>query len=197
MEEPKRKKTEYRSSQRSKLLIRNALVSLMREKPFDKISITDIVKRADINRGTFYAHYKNQEEVLEKIYFDFATDIHKLFQPNQPILDVLKSPSSFFNSLSKFLLNDYDYYHMLFSVAGRTNIIEINKQKIIKFFSSDEILSHIRDKERFITMLSFLIGGVMELYFDAVQGVSVIKLADIPDFVSPIFMRHLSPFILF
>ena len=36
--EQKRRKAEYRSSIRSKLLIRNALVSLMQEKPFEKTS---------------------------------------------------------------------------------------------------------------------------------------------------------------
>ena len=57
------------------MLIRNALLSLMAEKPFDKITITDIVNRADINRGTFYAHYKNTTEVLEKIQSDAVGEI--------------------------------------------------------------------------------------------------------------------------
>lgn len=65
MEEVKRKKAEYRSSIRSKQMIKDALLSLMIEKPFEKISITDIVRRADINRGTFYAHYSNTDEVLK------------------------------------------------------------------------------------------------------------------------------------
>ena len=67
MEEKKRTKAEYRSSLRSKRLIREALITMMREKPFEKITITDIVKTADINRGTFYAHYKDIGEVLSSI----------------------------------------------------------------------------------------------------------------------------------
>ena len=53
VDEPKRLKAEYRSSIRSKTMIKEALLELMIEKPFDKITITDIVKKADINRGTF------------------------------------------------------------------------------------------------------------------------------------------------
>ena len=67
MEEKKRTKAEYRSSLRSKKLIREAMVRLMREKPFEKITITDIVKEADINRGTFYAHFKDSGDVLNSI----------------------------------------------------------------------------------------------------------------------------------
>ena len=76
--EERRKKAEYRSSIRSKTLIRNALVSLMQEKPFEKITITDIVRRADINRGTFYAHFKDSREVLERIRSDALSEMKDL-----------------------------------------------------------------------------------------------------------------------
>ena len=59
IDDAKRIKAEYRSSIRSKVLIKNALLSLMREKSFDKITVTDIVDRADINRFvTFVAAYR-------------------------------------------------------------------------------------------------------------------------------------------
>lgn len=72
-EKPKRMKAEYRSSIRSKVMIKEALLSLMLEKPFDKITITDIVTRADINRGTFYAHYDNTSDVLKSISTSLLT----------------------------------------------------------------------------------------------------------------------------
>lgn len=46
-------KAEYRSSIRSKQLINAALADLLQEKPLDKITVTDVVRRAGINRGTF------------------------------------------------------------------------------------------------------------------------------------------------
>ena len=49
-------KAEYRSAIRSRKLINEALADLLTEKPLDKITVTDVVSRADINRGTFYAH---------------------------------------------------------------------------------------------------------------------------------------------
>ena len=39
---------------RTKKLLRQALASLMQEKEFQNITVTDVVRRADINRGTFY-----------------------------------------------------------------------------------------------------------------------------------------------
>ena len=61
-------KAEYKSSLRSKKLITDALVALLDEKTLDKITVTDIVKTADINRGTFYAHYDSVSDVVRSIF---------------------------------------------------------------------------------------------------------------------------------
>ena len=50
-------RAEYRSAIRSRRMIREAYTVLLKEKDLSKITVTDIVNRADINRATFYAHY--------------------------------------------------------------------------------------------------------------------------------------------
>ena len=49
------KKAEYRNALRSKALIKDSFVTLMQAKPLEKITVTDVVNKAQINRGTFYA----------------------------------------------------------------------------------------------------------------------------------------------
>ncbi|MCP4368162.1 MAG: TetR family transcriptional regulator, partial [Deltaproteobacteria bacterium] len=53
---------------RSKRLIIEALRELILEKDYKKISVSDIVKRADIGRATFYAHFEDKED-LGKFFF--------------------------------------------------------------------------------------------------------------------------------
>jgi AcrR family transcriptional regulator len=60
-------KAEYRSAIRSRKLIRQAYVELIKEKDINKITVTDIVTKADINRGTFYAHYTGIHAISEQI----------------------------------------------------------------------------------------------------------------------------------
>ena len=55
-----------RRSVKTKKLLKNALIKLMIEKGFDKITIKDITEEADINRGTFYLHYKDKYDLLEQ-----------------------------------------------------------------------------------------------------------------------------------
>jgi AcrR family transcriptional regulator len=50
-------KSTHKNASRSRYLIKQAYGELLNEKDSAKISVTDIVERANISRGTFYAHY--------------------------------------------------------------------------------------------------------------------------------------------
>lgn len=47
--------------------IKTALIDLLQHKPFHKITVTDIVKAAHINRSTYYYHYYEIDEVLDDV----------------------------------------------------------------------------------------------------------------------------------
>jgi AcrR family transcriptional regulator len=51
---------------RTKRVLRDALTALMEEKGFDGITVKDLTERADINRGTFYIHYRDKYDLLEQ-----------------------------------------------------------------------------------------------------------------------------------
>lgn len=52
---------------RTKQLLYQALMSLIEEQGIEHISVTDIANRADVNRGTFYLHYKDVPDMLQRI----------------------------------------------------------------------------------------------------------------------------------
>lgn len=53
---------------RTKAALTAALFELLGEKDFDKISITELTRRADVDRKTFYLHYQTMDEILEEFY---------------------------------------------------------------------------------------------------------------------------------
>jgi AcrR family transcriptional regulator len=42
----------------------DALVALMQEKPFDTITVQDVLERANVSRSTFYSHYSDKDDLL-------------------------------------------------------------------------------------------------------------------------------------
>jgi AcrR family transcriptional regulator len=53
-----------RRSRCSRGLIADALLALMREQRYDRITVQEIIDRADVGRSTFYAQFRNKEDVL-------------------------------------------------------------------------------------------------------------------------------------
>ena len=54
-----------RMVEKSRKAIKDALLELMYEKDFGSITVNELLKRANISRGTFYAHFKNLEDVRQ------------------------------------------------------------------------------------------------------------------------------------
>ena len=65
-----------RRIRKTKQAIVTAFLELLDEKKdIDKISITDITKRADISRSTFYFHYNGTYELVDEICDSFSKEI--------------------------------------------------------------------------------------------------------------------------
>ncbi len=58
-------------------LLKNALVQLMQEQHIAKISIRAICEVADINRSTFYVHYTDQYDLLNKIQQEVLDNLNR------------------------------------------------------------------------------------------------------------------------
>ncbi len=68
------KNTEDRRAKRSRRMLKESLMALMREKNFQEISARDVTERADLNRGTFYLHYPDTQSLLESIIDDVLSE---------------------------------------------------------------------------------------------------------------------------
>ncbi|MDR1575410.1 MAG: TetR family transcriptional regulator [Treponema sp.] len=62
-----------RQVQRTRKWIFEALMILIAEQPYHKITVSDIIKRAGIARQTFYRNYKNKDEVMIQYLKDSFT----------------------------------------------------------------------------------------------------------------------------
>lgn len=64
----------------TKKRIFDAFLQLLNKKPFDKITIKDIVETCDVNRNTFYYYYSDIYDLLEEVFtneFNELLENHK------------------------------------------------------------------------------------------------------------------------
>lgn len=75
---------------RSQEALKTALLTLMSQKPFSLISITEIVELANYNRGTFYSHYQNKEDLLDDIMNKLIDELIKSFRAPYETVDLFR-----------------------------------------------------------------------------------------------------------
>lgn len=121
------KKTDLRVI-KSKTAIKKAFLELIREKGYANITITDIAKRAMINRKTFYMHYESTEEL-------YNTVINELFDVLSPALDNIpylqrKAQRKYIIELLMLFKKHKDIFNTLVNDTTSTAFINKMKQKM-------------------------------------------------------------------
>ena len=60
---------------RTRRALHAALMALILEKRYDKITVQNIIDKADVGRSTFYAHFRDKEDLLVKGLVQFSEDL--------------------------------------------------------------------------------------------------------------------------
>lgn len=61
---------------RTRQLLKEAFIELMQEKAVEKITVHSLAERAMVNRVTFYLHYRDIPDLLEKISKEMIQELH-------------------------------------------------------------------------------------------------------------------------
>lgn len=178
------KKAEYRSAARSRRLIRDAYVNLMQEKPIDKISISDIVREADLNRGTFYAHYSNPMDVLMEIADEILGDVQGFFA-DFSFTDFLKEPMPLLLRVEKLLADNLDFYRRINLNTASIGFTDQIKKILIEYISSNKsVPENLRNNPHFTVALELFAGGLISVYLGFVLGTIRASAREITETIS-------------
>ena len=163
-------KKEYRSAIRSRKFIRQAFMELLKEKPFEKITVTDIVNRADINRSTFYAHYPDVMGLLDEIQEEIISFFEQYLKKAN-FSDLLQNPTYYLRIIIKLASENEELYRLLSNSNVATKQMEKMKKMLV-----DRIISTIELPERYIDSFEFefavrfFLGGFIDVYIQWLKG---------------------------
>jgi AcrR family transcriptional regulator len=103
-----------RRSQRTRRLLSEALIELIREKGYNTITVSDIIDRANVGRSTFYGHYRDKDDLL-------VGELDRLIDVlDRHIPDESREENLFFPSLGLFqhVGEEYELYKALVWGSG-------------------------------------------------------------------------------
>ena len=158
-----KKETDLRVIKTKKLLYQT-LIELMKDKTFEEIKVSDICTTAMINRSTFYAHYEDKYELL----LDFINTLKKEFVEELSKQDNANlTPREYYLKLIELFLehieNKKDIYNAIM-INNRNSIM----MDILLSVVNDDILKNIKENDINPNVPSdiiakFYLGGVINL----------------------------------
>lgn len=116
-----------------------SLKELMEEKPFEKINVGDICEKCDMNRKSFYYHFKDKYDLVNWIFdTEFISVAHT--KNYEDVWDLLIA-------LSNFFYENRNFYRRALCIKGQNSFSDHFKELIlpvisnrIQSFSDEEIL---------------------------------------------------------
>lgn len=156
-------KAEYRSAQRSKQAIADAMILLAEEKPLFKITVTDVVTVAEISRSTFYTHFDGIDDLVARLEEYVVDELRRVLNDmkvnftEEGILNILMGVSDTLEKderLNKVLFNSDDSSIM---AKLRTCFAEY-------MMDIDAIPAVTRASAPFNALVHFFAGGASNLY---------------------------------
>lgn len=124
---------------KTRRLIKAAFLDLVQAKPVQKITVTELAKRAEISKGTFYLHYLDIYNLYNQMVEEAVAKIAGSFDPYP---DLFSAPESFVRT---FLFSQVEPLGLSLSAGERTLLTEKNMQSCSRYpqYFLDAFKEHI------------------------------------------------------
>ena len=158
------KKTDRRVI-KTKHAIFKAFVELLNEKDVNQITITDIAKKANINRKTFYNYYSDAYKVMEEIE-NLTVEAFINNMGTVEFTNMADFLTEIFIKFTEPVNKDLEFFNLLFKTNNRSflivKIVEALKEYVQKRIEESNEL----DIPRFEVVSNFYLSGVLSVYMN-------------------------------
>lgn len=164
MAETEKKKKPQRNALRSQKLIKKAFAKLLHEKELSKITVSDIVKEAEICRGTFYAHFMDINDLFDQMENEIMDYVMK-FIDEMGVVNFLENPRPVLDLVFSAIEKDKDFYKNLLLNKSATIISERMINMLRDKFVDDITARYTsKSKDETKTFLVFVANGIQGLF---------------------------------
>ena len=142
---------------KTKRAIRSAFYELIKEKPLEKITVTEIAARAEINKTTFYAHYETVYDLVDQLEQEAVSEVISQLNTAQALLS---APRAFVKEMYA-LLSKNQLCTQFFSAPAMAQFTAHLRNAILEKVKQDGIDS--TQYENIGAVLVFIFNGIAGL----------------------------------
>lgn len=161
---------EDRRVRKTKKAMFAALAELLAQKPLSNISVREIADMADINRGTFYLHYKDvydMAETLQNEIFQKFNDIVESHEPKKNTDEIFPLLTELFGLLAE----NSELAKVMIGKNGDAVFVDRLKQVIReKCFVNARKTFNIRNDESFDYFYHYIVSGCIGIFSAWLNG---------------------------
>lgn len=172
----------------------DAFLLVLKEKDLDKITVSDVIKRAGIVRSTFYNHYENIPALINAIEDKTLSDIFSLMETFHPEsdYDVCKS---YFLTICEYTRTNPFLASLLSSPRGDT-FLEKTLTMFHRYVSNilQSRTAHTGSSEEFSYMIACAIGSTLGALHKWTAESCRVPSETVADILTRIFMSGMLPF---
>lgn len=133
-----------------------AFKELLKTKPFSKISISDICEQCEMNRKSFYYHYKDKYDLVNWIYYTEFISVAKK-QKYVSGWDLLED-------LCEYFYDNREFYRKTFNVVAQNSFSEYFREVVVMIFT--KIMDTIFDENE---PVDFYVDFYSDAFFCAIK----------------------------
>lgn len=157
--------TKDRRVRRTKTLLVHSLATLMSQKTIKDITVKELCEHADINRGTFYLHYKDIYHMLESVEQELIDQFEELFHLYSPE-NCANFPYPLFYDLFTIIDKNSEFCRSLLGPNGDISFLmkmrELFRHQYIQSWVLEHANSPIPQYEYFSNFIIYGCAGLIE-----------------------------------
>lgn len=173
----------------TKMFLKESLLDLMKEKPIDKITPTELCRRAEINRNTFYKHYYTTRDLLQEIEEEFSAQIVESLGAKLHQNDTLQ----LLQQICQIVLDKKEFCKILLSANGdpafMQDVIMLGKGFILQ---SWEEMGVQLSEEKMEIAFAFIISGSVAIMRTWAAGDMSIPPQEIAELINRLTLSGIS-----
>lgn len=165
----------------TKMFLKESLIKLMNDKPISRITIKELCEEAEINRATFYAHYRDQYDLLEQTENELTDEVNHCIDSlvEDPNVNRLRQVTL---EIIKIIATNLECVRVLWGKNGdmkfQEHMSQIFREQFISLLPKDNTRSELENELIYIYTINGCIGIIRKWIFAEYNRISPEELTD-------------------